>query len=135
MSIFEFFGEARNPGPLGGIDSPAPDRPPGRAAIPRAVIGALAVGVGVVLLWQNASGPYLFLGLMFSAMYLITAFVVRPEPDYSNVGWLGGLIDHPFRYSDDINRLLIVLLIILWPGRFISDGLVDGWRVIRPPGS
>lgn len=31
------------------------------------------------------------------------------EPDYNNIGWLGGLIDHPFRFSNDINRNLIFI--------------------------
>ena len=58
-------------------------------------------------------------------LYLVIAYLVHPQPDTSNIGWLGGLMDHPFRYSDDINRFLIFLVIALWPGRFVSESLVD----------
>ncbi len=47
------------------------------------------------------------------AIYLLISGVVRPRPDTTNVGWLGGLVDHPFRWSDDVNRLLILLLVLL----------------------
>ena len=42
-----------------------------------------------------------------------------------NIGWLGGLMDHPFRYSDDINRGLLGLKLILMPGRLIAESVVD----------
>jgi len=49
----------------------------------------------------------------------------------AGVGWLGGLVDHPFRYSDDVNRILLFLLVILLPGRFLSETFVDLLRLIR----
>lgn len=48
--------------------------------------------------------------------------------------WLGGLIDHPFRYSDDINRLLIFLSLLLLPGRMVAMGLIDFARAFRRSG-
>jgi hypothetical protein len=33
-------------------------------------------------------------------------------------------MDNPFRISDDINRSLVLLLIILWPGGLIGTGLL-----------
>ncbi len=43
----------------------------------------------------------------------------------SNVGLLGGLIDNPFRYTDDLNRMLIVLFILMYPGRVISTTFIQ----------
>jgi hypothetical protein len=48
-----------------------------------------------------------------------------------NLGWLGGLMDDPLHYSDDISRFLLFLLIVLWPGRFLASALVDLVRLIR----
>lgn len=63
--------------------------------------------------------------------YLVVAYFVRPEPETDNLGWLGGLMDDPFHYSDDISRFLLFLLIILWPGRFVAVSLVQLGRVLR----
>jgi hypothetical protein len=57
----------------------------------------------------------------------------RP-PDEEETPLPGGFVDHPFRFSDDISRFLIVLLVILWPGRFVATAIADcarryGWRV------
>lgn len=65
------------------------------------------------------------IGVGLSAAYLVAAYLLRPSPDYSNIGFLGGLIDHPFRYSDDINRFLMFLLAFLWPGRFVATAIMD----------
>jgi hypothetical protein len=93
------------------------------------LIALLLLGVWVYSLWTGASsGPVLGAGLFFTGLYLLAAYLIHPKPDTSNVGWLGGFIDHPFRYSDDINRALVFLLILLWPGRLVANGLVDGWR-------
>jgi len=35
------------------------------------------------------------------------------------------LIDHPWRYSDDINRTLLTAQCFLGPGRFIAESLLD----------
>ena len=42
-------------------------------------------------------------------VYVGLAFFLRPEPDGDNMGWCGGVLDDPFHYSDDINRLLFGL--------------------------
>jgi hypothetical protein len=48
-----------------------------------------------------------------------------------NLGLLGGAFDHPFRYWDDLNRQLLLLLILLWPGRFIAESIVDTFVLCR----
>ncbi len=57
-------------------------------------------------------------------VYLILALIMRPKPDYSNMGWLKGLIDNPFRFKDDINRMSVLSLIILYPGRVMIDSFI-----------
>jgi hypothetical protein len=58
-------------------------------------------------------------------IYAAVGYLVRPEPNFDNTGIAGGLIDHPGRYSDDINRELIGANVLLGPGRFIAESLVD----------
>ena len=55
----------------------------------------------------------------------VASYFLHPEPDYSNLGWFGGLIDNPFRYSDDLNRGLAFLFTFLWPGRFVANALIN----------
>lgn len=50
---------------------------------------------------------------------------VHPYADTSNLGWLGGLVDDPFRWSDDWNRSMIFLKILLMPGRFVGRSFVN----------
>jgi hypothetical protein len=38
---------------------------------------------------------------------------------------MGGLVNHPFRYSDNINRFLLLLRVALAPGRWIVAALLD----------
>ena len=63
-------------------------------------------------------------------VYLMIAFFLRPRPNLDNVGWLGGLVDHPFRFSDDLNRGLGCLFVVLLPGRYVAESIVQffQWR-------
>lgn len=129
MSLLEWLGEPLNPGPVSVIDHDAPTRP----ALPRGLLlirgllglGVIALGVIGAL---SAAEPGRWLGLF--AAYLLISPLVQPKPDYSNVGWLGGLVDHPFRFSDDINRFLIFALVVLWPGRFAVTATRDGLKAL-----
>jgi len=130
MSLFEWLAEAYNPGPVGSVE--LGDQ--GRGSRPR--IGVLVCfGLAVLLLgfwiylvlgvWEVWSAAELVGIALGTVLYLFLGYTVHPQPDYSNIGWLGGLFDHPFRYSDDINRFLVILTVLLWPGRFVSESLVD----------
>lgn len=59
------------------------------------------------------------------ALYSSAGYFILPDPDYTNVGWLGGLIDNPFRVSDDLNRMLLFIMILLMPGRLIATTFVS----------
>ena len=135
MSLFEWLGESFDPGGIGGVE--VRKRP--RANRPRAAVLACFIVAGVFLaLWAYTLWSLFeirsFTGLAgatgLTLLYLLISYVVHPQPDTENIGWLGGLFDHPFRYSDDINRFLIFLVIVLWPGRFVSESMVDMWRLL-----
>ncbi len=58
-------------------------------------------------------------------IYVGLAFFFVPEANGDNMGWLGGLINDPFHYSDDWNRTLQFWHGVLGPGRFIAGTLLD----------
>jgi hypothetical protein len=82
--------------------------------IPLAPILAIAVALFVLLL------------------YCIFAHYVRPEPNTDNMGWVGGMMNDPFQFNDNVNRGLFTLHCWLGPGRFVSAAVIDslvtvGW--------
>ena len=130
MSLFEWFGESYNPGEMGGIHmggSAGSGQSRGIVLLCFVIAIALIAGGAFAIFhfggdqWQQ---KMLLIGSGF-AVYLLLAYFLRPEPDLDNVGWLGGLMDHPFRISDDVNRFLLFLQIALLPGRFIAQSIVN----------
>lgn len=124
MSLLELLFESRNPGPVGEVEHGAP--PPTVASTPvlytRGIVGAALL---LASSYWIATQPNRLVGFLLFAFYLLMAYFVQPKPDYSNFGLLGGVIDHPFRWSDDSNRLLAFVKLILWPGRFAVVGVRD----------
>lgn len=57
--------------------------------------------------------------------YTAIAFFIRPEANGDNMGWFGGSCNDPTQYSDNINRFLWKLHMILGPGRFTAETLLD----------
>jgi hypothetical protein len=104
-----------------------------RQGSPAAVLASLVLAAGLLGLWLYVLFAVMHAGLLAlvgTAVYLLVAYVVHPHPELANVGWLGGLFDHPFRYSDDVNRLLVFLVVVLWPGRFVAESLVATARLL-----
>lgn len=131
MSILEWMGESVNPGPVGGVEFGGDDeRPPEaggtwlRLAIALALLGG---GLGATAYYTDPSWKHVLGGL---SAYLMIAWLIRPRADTRNLGWAGGLIDDPFRMSDDWNRGLLTLSILLWPGRFVTDAIWDTLRLL-----
>jgi len=58
-------------------------------------------------------------------IYSVVAYLIRPKPDMNNLGYFGGLINRPFDYTDDWNRFLLNLKVLLLPGVIISEAIVD----------
>lgn len=136
MSFLEWFLEPANPGPVGklGINSPEPDdddKPPRKWLIWLAVvIGLLLLGVGLYWVFHNlfyVEAKSIILKLCNLALYILVGHLVTAKPNYTNVGWLGGVMDNPFRISDDYNRWLVFIEVILLPGKLIAYSLVMSW--------
>ncbi|PQO38340.1 hypothetical protein [Blastopirellula marina] len=58
-------------------------------------------------------------------LYVGVAFFLIPRPDRNNLGWMGGLMNDPFHYSDNWNRTLRFWRGILGPGRFVAGTILD----------
>ncbi len=130
MRVLEYLGESLDPRPMGSVglgdDDTSRGAPSLTSVLVRAVAAAALVGGllyflrvhlgwgGETRVWVGASVTYVGLG-----------YLLRPRPDTSNMGWLGGLVDDPFHYSDDVNRFLLFLAVVLYPGRFVGQALVD----------
>lgn len=136
MSVIEWLLEPANPGPVGklGINSPEPDeddKPPRKWLIWFAVvIGLLLVGVALYWVFQDLfyeEAKSITLKLVNLALYILVGHFVTAKPNYTNVGWLGGVVDNPFRISDDYNRWLVFIEVILLPGKLMAYSLVMSW--------
>lgn len=132
MSFFEWLGESIYPGSVGNIDrdcEPLFQKPVKRVWLLIIVLlGLVLLGcmIGFIIYYENRI--ILTLGCF---LYLFFCYFATPKPDYSNLGLFGGLIDHPFRISDDINRLLVFLSLVLLPGKLILFALQTIYRIIK----
>ena len=125
MGLLEFLFEQRNPRPVGTVDVEPPERS-GSDLLLRGLIAAVALAAWSWFLWSvSSTGSTLLAGALLSLGYLVASYWLRPAPEMSNLGLWGTVIDHPFRFSDDRNRMLLFLQVFLWPGRFISATVVD----------
>ncbi|MBN8823467.1 MULTISPECIES: hypothetical protein [unclassified Spirosoma] len=137
MSFLEWFLEPTNPGPVGKLEVNAPepddDEPPKKWLIWVAIgIGLILVGISLYTVFYNlgyAGFRAVFVKLCFLTIYVLISHVVTATPDYTNVGWFGGLIDNPFRISDDYNRWLIYIQVILLPGKLMAYSLIMSWSI------
>ncbi len=131
MSLFEWFGESYNPGPVGSMEfgkKQKVSRTNGIVLLRLFISLFIITGIFYLVFADrvefNIGNAARLSGIIF--IYLVISYFIRPAPDTSNIGWFGGLIDHPFRYSDDINRFLLFFKIFLLPGAFISESLIEG---------
>jgi hypothetical protein len=140
MSLLEWLLEPANPGPVGklGLSSSEPeddDKPPRKWLIWLAVVtGFLFLGVSLCWVFHNLfyiEAKSILLKLGNLALYVLTGHFVTAKPTYTNVGWLGGVVDNPFRISDDYNRWLVFIAVILLPGKLIAYSLVMSWLLGR----
>ncbi len=127
--MIELIGESLNPGPTGGLDVRSSEDRHGLGASfwVGFALAVLAIGAVHALIFTYAASLTLTAAAtaaFITLVYLLCGYWLHPEPDMSSLGWAGGLIDHPFRYSDDINRSLLLFKVALWPGRRIAEGIV-----------
>ncbi len=139
MSLLEWFLEPANPGPVGDVevDAPEPDdeEPPKKWVVWLTMgLGLLVVGVGLYGVFYNllyAGAGQIILKLCSLILYVILSHRVTVRPDYTNVGWLGGVLDNPFRISDDFNRRLIFLQAVLFPGKLMAYALIISFLIVK----
>jgi len=139
MSLLEWFFESSNPGPVGDVNINTPD--PDDGGPPKkwfvwitVVIGLIVTGGVMYWLFHNFADEgihYIILKCCYLTLYVVISYFVNFTPDHTNIGWLGGLIDNPFRISDDFNRWLLFAQIILLPGKLIGYSLVMSWLIGR----
>lgn len=136
LAWLEWLGEGFNPRGVGAVEFGGRDRgkrPRAAVLVCFAVACAFLAGA-VYLIWEHFRPESLLGGLGMAAAgvaYLVAAYFVHPYPDLDNVGWFGGLINDPFAISDNMNRTLVVVFVLLWPGRFVSETLVDMTLLVR----
>jgi hypothetical protein len=82
------------------------------------IMGLLIAGAGGWALFRNGEETLLKLGLL--SVYLALSSINLPEPDYSDMGWLGGMMDDPFRLSDNRNRTIVMVNTLFLPGRLVT---------------
>ena len=130
MSFMEFWGERVDPGEVGKVEFGTEHEV--CQCKPLVAARFVAVVVGLPVIWAFAI-PHVPMPTLHAAMlviggtliYVALAYLITPQPDMDNLGWAGGLIDHPWRYSDDLNRGLLGLAIVLGPGRFVAESVLD----------
>lgn len=132
--------EVPDPDPLGTLGFGRRAREPRRgwAAVG---CGAAAVAVVALILYVmlhryklESPGRLVALGLG-TAAYLFFGYTLHPKPELRNLGHGPIPVDRRFSGTDDLNRLLLVLMVALRPGRFAAEAIVDLVAVVRrrPP--
>ena len=130
MGIFEIIGELIHPGPVGKIDFNDKEHKVRQKFIPlRFAISMIIIGIFEYLLLFK-TGYYSDLNHIlkvnsFLIIYLLIAHFIRIKPDYDNLGWVPFLINNPFRFSDNINRFLVILNVLFMPGKYISKSIAS----------
>ena len=119
MGFLEWFGESFNRGPVGNINRNDDDSWQPRSKFTVWFLTLLGVGFLGFSIWAILQSDHKWQWLIAMGIYLIISFFASPQPDNSNMGWAGGLIDNPFRISDDFNRLLAIFALMLLPGKII----------------
>lgn len=134
MGLFEILFEKFNPGGVGKIEKYK--NKPKKTNI---IILILKLIISILIIWflyhitlrykTNAENIIKFIIILF--IYCLVSYMIVPKPDYSNIGWFGGLINNPFRFSDNLNRMLIFLMFLLYPGRFIAITFVQTFHLLK----
>ena len=88
------------------------------------VSGIFVVIIGIIILAIATTFKGVLIEVVLLVIYCIMGYMAVPDPDRDDLGWAGGLINNPFKISDNINRTLLFLEIALAPGRFLAETVV-----------
>jgi len=127
------------PGPVGKLQVDAPEDQVQSLPKKWMIWTAILLGIAcweVGLLWVVGQWPWLrisqgLLKLGGLILYVWVSYRVSAKPDTSNLGWWGGLLDNPFRSSDNVNRWLLYLRLLLAPGKLMAYSFVMGWFIFE----
>lgn len=130
MSLFEWFGESYFPGEIGTVEkrSSWTRKTPRYKVIINFVVSIAMIAGLFYLIFEGSDEmsiqKFIIISVLF-IVYCLASFVINPKPDYKNIGIGGTPIDHPFRISDDINRFLMIMKAMLWPGFYITRSFIE----------
>ena len=140
VSFLELWGEEVDPGPVGTVEV-GQEHEPCRSA-PLVWLRFLTVVAGLPAIWYFSIReiPWPLWQACAAVIggtliYVAVAYLTVPQPNMDNLGFCGGLINNPCRWSDDMNRSLIALAIVLGPGRFVAESIFDAIALLSPPDS
>lgn len=119
MSFLEY-GNKNNPKDIGTLahDTPiqVPELTPKFFIWPIIAFIIICLIEGFILAFSHS-----FIETVIFGFYLTLSAVFAPKPNLDDIGFAGGLIDHPFKITDDINRHLLGIKILLAPGKFLIN--------------
>lgn len=127
MGLKEILSELKKPGKIGTIDKikRKNEKHIGMLIIKTILSLAIITGLYYVILGNSFHIQKFLVFVAVMALYSAAGYYILPKPDYSNIGWFGGLFDNPFKISDDINRMFIFVMVLLMPGRLISTTVLS----------
>lgn len=130
MGLIEIIGEWIAPGPIGTVhlERPRVARRSRWLMLTHGVFAVVVLGAALFAIGR-LGGLAAIAGIVAVCSYVVLGTVLRPRPDMTNLGWLGGMFDNRLRYSDDANRFLLWLVVLRWPAVFIGMGLLGLFRL------
>ena len=127
MRLIEFIGELIKPGEIGTVDITKREK---EKSIDMLIVKTIiSIAIVIVIYYLNFRISFhikefiLFVAIM--AVYSAAGYFILLKPDYSNVGLFRGILNNPFRISDNVNRMLVIIMVILIPGRLISTTVLS----------
>ncbi len=133
MRRFEWPSKPKSRDPLGTVEVGGRchgNRSPIRVLVCFALV-VLLLGFWIFLVrgvwdvWGLAGGA---VSVVATVIYLLLGYVIHPKPDTSNLGFWP--FPAPFRPLAKFNVLLVYMKVVLWPGRFVFESLVDMVRLV-----
>ncbi|MGZ3853171.1 MAG: hypothetical protein ACXVBX_10310, partial [Flavisolibacter sp.] len=93
----------------------------------------MIIGFGVFgfFVWIILKSNNIYPSILLFIFYLLLAYFLTPRPDTSNVGFAGGLVNDPFRISDDANRLAVFFYLFLLPGKLIVFAMQTAYHLLK----
>jgi hypothetical protein len=131
-SFIEFSGESeydrRQRGTIELQGDYVAQRKPAWLVVGKLAMVLIVVGFAYALALMHIDYPAwkitaIYFGVVLA--YCGVAYLVRPNANYSNMGWGGGMMNDPTQYSDNINRGLRDLECVLQPGQLAVESVLD----------